>query len=64
MDNIGCMLQEPFDEEIYSCKELESDLSVENIENNIFDSDSEQNILDEELYIDKLCYIRKDRISK
>lgn len=69
VNDIRHMLQEISDEEIDDCRELESDndLSVENIESNIFSSYSEQNISDEELeelYINKLYHIVKDKDNK
>lgn len=68
MADLARMLQELSAEEVDNFRELESDsdLSVENIDHDYFDRDSEQNISDEEvegMFADVLYYTGKDKVS-
>lgn len=53
ISDIARTLQELSDEEVDNCRELESDSDVgnENIDYDNFDSDSEQNVADDEVEI-------------
>lgn len=62
MDNIGHMLQELSDLEIDNCKELECDSDL-NVENNIFDSDSELMANKSRKFLYYICIINYSFLS-